>query len=83
MQARRIYPDGTGSMTLQPGEYGKVGGVWWVHPPHPDASVVPLADESRVMEHEDGTISVHGTINAPGWRGRLEHGRWRPGETDG
>jgi hypothetical protein len=64
-------------MVLDPGQYGQLAGVWWVCPPRTgndvSASAVP---KNRVVEHEDGTITVQGILPSPRWKGRLERGHW-------
>lgn len=73
MHGRRVSPDQDGNMSLGPGDYGKLGGVWWVRPPRGGSSILP---SERVIEHEDGTISVRGLVQLPAWNGRLERGVW-------
>ena len=73
MQGRRAYPDESGEMPLQPGEYGRLAENWWVRPPRGGISAVPA---DRVIEHEDGTINIAGFLRLPHWEGRLEAGLW-------
>ena len=79
MQGRRVYADDGGNMPLLAGEYGQLGDYWWVCPPRGGTSAVP---QSRVLEHEDGTITVEGDLQRPSWHGRLEHGVWKEAPAD-
>lgn len=84
MQGRRVYPDQRGRMFLDPGEYGQLAGIWWVCPPPGGGGVSASAVAAdRVVEHEDGTISVLGELRLPRWSGRLERGVWIGSEETG
>ena len=73
----RVYPNHLGQLRLPEGGYGRErNGKWLLRPPACDT--VELAAE-RVLEHQDGTVSVHGRIDAldavsTGWT--LERGVW-------
>lgn len=78
-EGRTIVP------VLECGEYGKdSNGEWWAKVPHAGMSQARLTDH-QVIEHEDGTITVHPSIlmeTADGdqkfmWHGFLELGVWR------
>lgn len=73
MQGRRAYPDESGEMPLQAGEYGRLAENWWVRPPCGGVSAIPA---DRVIDHEDGTISVCGFLRLPKWEGYLDRGAW-------
>ena len=72
-------------LDLEPGEYGKVGGVWAVYPPpmgkyeHPWAGPIT---KHTIEEHEDGTITVtpsilqRDTSGHEAWHGFLKRGVW-------
>ncbi len=66
---------------LHPGEYGKdsVNGDWYGCPP--DTELLAGLRNHKVVEHEDGTITVSPSIlvsNHTGcWHGYLEQGYWR------
>ena len=79
MQGRRVYADGLGNMPLSAGEYGQLGDYWWVCPPRGGTSAVP---QSRVLEHEDSTITVEGDLQLRTWQGRLERGVWKEALAD-
>jgi hypothetical protein len=86
MQGRRVYPDAEGKLpVLEPGDYGKSGEQWFWRVPR---ARVPSGPSSHsITEHEDGTITVAGSIgHGPGgvsgtsgytWHGMLERGVWR------
>lgn len=70
---------------LQPGDYGKVDGVWHCCAPPDTGDWVThfhgnLAKHT-VVEHEDGTITVSPSIliktHHGSWHGYLERGVWR------
>lgn len=80
MIGRRV--DGKEPHELEPGDYGKWAhdGSWYAIPPgHPHllANLV----KHRVVEHEDGTITVSPSVLVSGrleaWHGYLERGVWR------
>jgi len=81
MQGKRVDdPPGP----FEPGEYGKVGGVWHGRAPRNANGIALTANLSRheVVEHEDGTITVSPSIlvsagDAGSWHGYLELGVWR------
>lgn len=85
---------------LDPGEYGKMNGVWYCMPPKkkhflislPNNCVVDISEKligclsgHKVVEHEDGTITVSPSILISysggegdfSWHGFLERGIWR------
>ncbi|HEX3747569.1 MAG TPA: hypothetical protein VHW09_26725 [Bryobacteraceae bacterium] len=75
---------------LKPGEYGKdEDGLWYCIPPVESCGeggqrhgVLGNLGNHKVIEHEDGTISVSPSIlvsNGQGWswHGYLERGVWR------
>lgn len=83
MQGRRIYPDETGAMNMDPGDYGKWHGGWLLCLPSGIRGQIkePLW---KITEHEDGTITASPSImtTSPGnpeldWHGFLEKGFWR------
>lgn len=79
MIGKRIYPNEDGKMWYKEGDYGKmVDGHWFCRPP--GRHMTWLRDH-EVTEHEDGTITVTGSIviTDPGqsWHGYLERGIWR------
>lgn len=69
-----------GFQRLKPGEYGKwKDGTW--HGCAPDGNPCNLAVH-KIIEHEDGTITVSpsisiGTSPKYAWHGYLERGTWR------
>ncbi len=75
----RKYPlEGENGPRLAPGDYGKDrNGLWWVRPPKPEIHMGALTSEHKVVEHEDGTITVIGSILTEGYHGLLEHGVWK------
>lgn len=76
-QGRRVFDDhGRHNIALTRGDYGQApDGEWQCWPPG-SPHMGSLADHD-VTEHEDGTITVTPSIDAPGWHGYLERGRWR------
>lgn len=70
---------------LQPGDYGRdADGVWYCRPPwqHASGCLGNGTDHHKVVEHEDGTITVSPSIlviQPPigQWHGFLERGVWR------
>lgn len=77
---RRDNPDGL----FRPGEYGKVEGVWHCCAPRETADrfgFVGNLSAHKVIEHEDGTITVSPSIKITRhdgvWHGWLERGVWR------
>jgi hypothetical protein len=66
---------GTVTPRLGPGEYCRdAHGRWWARPPA-GATTVGVSP-SRVVEHPDGTITVRGRVETPGWAGTLRRGVW-------
>lgn len=69
---------------LDPGEYGKVDGVWHCVPPG-NKKLLGCLSGHKVIEHEDGTITVSPSILISysggdgdfSWHGFLERGIWR------
>ena len=77
MRGQRVSPDARGRMVLDPGQYGRLAGIWWISPPSGDERVSASAVQAeRVTEHEDGTISVQGLLRLPRWTGYLQRGEW-------
>lgn len=78
MQGTRVSDDHEG--LLKPGEYGKVGDVWYACSPNGLHAGLAL---HKVIEHEDGTITVSPSIwvrtghEGKSWHGYLEKGIWR------
>ena len=82
MQGRRYDIVGDNPSLFQPGDYGKYKGDWWCHAPKKRAGPCRLTGNTdinwKVIEHEDGTISVSPSINVIGiWHGHLEKGIWK------
>lgn len=78
IKGRRVYDN-----SFAPGDYGKgPDDVWRARPLEKDVSMGSLEDH-KVVEHEDGTITVtpsillEPTATLKGWHGFLEHGVWR------
>ena len=72
-----------GDEILEQGEYGKYdkNGQWYARPPQSGMTQGNLALH-KVVEHEDGTITVSPSILITGhhgkqWHGYLERGVWR------
>lgn len=80
MQGRRVYPGEDGRLHLAPGDYGKdANGVWRARAPRLSRGNF---SQHTVTEHEDGTITVHPSIEIVQpplgtWHGFLERGVWR------
>lgn len=71
---------------LESGEYGKHDGLWYCVPPGKDwfhftGCLGDGASHHKVIEHEDGTITVNPSIlitsHVGTWHGFLEKGVWR------
>jgi hypothetical protein len=68
---------------LQPGEYGKGrDGIWYCVPPAWDDAMPGNLGGHKIIEHEDGTITVSPSIlisegQGHSWHGFLERGVWR------
>ena len=68
---------------FDPGDYGRGPfGIWYARPPAQIDGLIANLVKHEVIEHEDGTISVHPSIEVtrrPGerWHGYLERGTWR------
>jgi len=65
---------------MEPGDYGKdIHGVWHCRPPWKHAA--GCLGNHKVVEHEDGTITVSPSIliktHLGNWHGYLEQGIWR------
>ena len=82
-QGRRVYPTRESPIPVtEPGDYGQDNtGRWWVIPPKPGIAGGVLTLHGIEL-HEDGTITVTGSILLPGhhgasWHGYLERGEWR------
>jgi hypothetical protein len=68
---------GTVTPRLGPGEYCKdAHGRWWARPPA--GSTTLGLHPQEVLLHGDGTITVRGRVETPGWAGRLRRGVWEP-----
>jgi len=85
MKGRRIFADSKGILWLQEGDYGfnPNAGCWQARPPGCHAGSIP---KHKVVEHEDGSITVSPSIlltdfdengNEKKWHGYLERGDWR------
>ena len=76
MEAERIYLNEEGHLFLPPRLcYGKdKDGVWWFR--HPSTHGGMLLDH-KVLEHEDGTITVAPSIVMGSVHGFLVAGHWR------
>ena len=69
---------------LDPGDYGKLDGIWYCIPPGNEKLLGCLRGH-KVVEHEDGTITVSPSILISyeggdgnwSWHGFLERGVWR------
>lgn len=82
---RRVYPrESDGHLYLQPGDYGKdAEGMWHARPPNGSHGGALI--DHKVIEHEDGTITVSPSLvlypanngKIPGYHGYLERGVWR------
>lgn len=91
MQGRRVDADPVERdqypfPRLQPGDYGRdADGLWYARPPWKHASGCLGDGEGirghKVVEHEDGTITVSPSIlietHVGTWHGFLERGIWR------
>ena len=82
VKGRRVHPNKHGSLSMQPGDYGKDGrGVWHVRPPDSEVHVGSI-EKHTVVEHEDGTITVSPSIlldqgaGLKGFHGYLRKGVW-------
>lgn len=86
MIGKRAYPNSGGFLYLGEGSYGfnTVNECWEIRPPGRHGDL--LGDDSRVIEHADGSITVKGEIlhvdvdrngQRREWRGTLIHGEWR------
>ena len=92
-QGRRIWPDAAGWLPVaelhEPATYGRAtnpqakGRAGWWNVTCPDGRGGTLnPDVHAITEHEDGTISVHPSIDLSqripsGWHGWLERGVFR------
>lgn len=82
MQGRRVYPDESGAMAMEPGDYGKWRGGWLVCVPTGIRGQIKEPTWS-IEEHVDGTITVSPSIDVQNgepeyrWHGFLEKGVWR------
>jgi hypothetical protein len=80
----RKYPNEAGELWLAEGEYGKDprDGIWKARPPGMNMGSL---GNHQVIEHDDGTITVHPSILITEyeddckieWHGYLERGVWR------
>lgn len=92
MQGTRVYPDESGYLPADqmrvPGAYGKPRGEpgeehpwtsWQVTAPTGEQGTLN-PEKHAIIEHEDGTITVHPSIWYKnwdnGWHGWLKHGVW-------
>ena len=70
---------------MLPGDYGKYEGYWYCMAPRDTGdwftNYIGNISRHQITEHEDGTITVHPSIeikNSHGvWHGWLERGVWR------
>lgn len=75
MIGSRIFPHKYGGITLAEGTYGRdLRGRWWCRPP--GESLRRQLDAHLVVEHQDGTVTVRGTINGGLSEFALERGVW-------
>jgi len=80
MKGKRVQANKKGIVILDSGDYGKdERGIWCVRPPNRYAGSIP---NHKVVEHEDGTITVSPSIllddgGKEKWHGYLERGVWR------
>lgn len=78
MQATR-KPDETSPLDLDPGDYAKRKGQWFLR--LPNGLLATVNDKWSVVEHSDGAITVNPSIRTwtedSEWHGFLEHGVWR------
>lgn len=73
MIGERRFPTKYGKLFLPEGGYGKdMRGRWWVRPV--GENMVPV-DNKKVVEHQDGTVTIFEGINGNGLV--LERGVWR------
>lgn len=82
---RRIT-DGRDLLGYEPGDYGKCPGEndhWWLCTPDGHLGTIS-ASIHKIVEHEDGTITVSPSIGITvqqgagfAWHGYLEKGSWR------
>lgn len=75
----RRYENDGGYESLNPGEFGLMGGNWYGCTPNGHGANLSAHD---VVEHKDGLITVSPSIlvgdrSGPLWHGYLEHGVWR------
>ena len=81
MKGARIDADEKGGMRLKDGDYGIDScGMWYGKPPGFKAGYANLS-KHKVIEHEDGTITVSPSIavrnHIARWHGYLKRGVWR------
>lgn len=86
MQGKRVYANSEGWLpSLAPGEYGKathkdVVNTYldrWIAR-CPDGSNIAINPHvHKIIEHDDGSISVTPSIVSSTWHGWLEKGVWR------
>lgn len=77
MNGRRVYPDESGFMHFDEGDYGAdYLGRWWARAPGMKAA--GNLDDHEVTEHENGTISVEPSILSydDSYHGYLRLGVW-------
>lgn len=76
------------TLYLRPGDYGVMlnDNVWYARPPGDVHGLIANLSRHKVVEHEDGTITVSPSILVSGkdanaqpvsWHGFLEAGIWR------
>ncbi len=77
---RRLYPAEDAQIPfMQPGDYCRFAGEWWVAPPATGFPVGRLSNHT-VTEHEDSTITVSPSILMTGSHGKIWHGYLTKGE---
>ena len=81
MRGNRVDADANGDFPLKEGDYGKDHlGRWYGKPPGFRSGYAVLS-KHKVVEHEDGTITVSPSILVQNhmnkWHGYLERGVWR------
>lgn len=76
MKGRRVYiPKGEILHRFSPGDYWKEpDGTWSCCTPD---GIPGSISTHKVIEHEDGTITVEPSIVSNKWHGWLERGEWR------
>ena len=82
VKGKRVYPDGADNFYIkEPGDFGLWHGIWYAKSPN---GFVANLGNHKVVENEDGTITVSPSIGIYGntlgqfaYHGYLENGVWR------